>query len=168
MKQLYLDIKTQLEAQATDIVFIQLYNNQFALLKSGNATFARPAVFVEFIVNSIMQLGGGIQLYDLTVRLHICHDFLNGDNMGEDLDVYDLAEEVYAAMQAFETTGSSAFVRIGEKDDDDYTNIYHYMMDFGTTYIDATTQQPINSIQTTPPTGLDISGVVVDENPVDY
>jgi len=162
MKQLYLDIKTQLQAQATDIQFIQLYNNQFARLQDGTATFATPALFVEFAVNSVQQLGTGIQLFDLTVRLHICHQFLNGDNMGEDLDVYDLAQEVYKAMQEFETTGSSAFVRIAEEEDSNYKNIYHYIMDFATTYIDNDKQQPFNGIQTTPPTGLDISGVELE------
>ena len=168
MKQLYLDIQTQLAAQATDIQFVQLYNNQINLIQNGGATFATPAVFVEFIVNAVQQLGGGIQLFDLTVRLHICHQFLSGSNMGEDLDVYDLVDEVYKAMQEFETTGSSAFVRIWEKEDCNYASIYHYIIDFGTTYIDSNHQDPFNGTQTTPPTGLDISGVVIDENPVDY
>ena len=162
MKQLYLDIQTQLQAKATDIQFIQLYNNQFTLLQNGSATFATPAVFVELAVNAVQQLGTGIQLFDLTVRLHICHQFLNSDNITEDLDVYDLAQEVYKAMQEFETTGSSAFVRISEEEDTNYKSIYHYIMDFGTTYIDSDHQDPFNGIQTTPPTGLDISGVELE------
>lgn len=159
MKALIQAIKTQL-ATVTELKTIRVYNNQFDLVEDQQIySFAWPCAFIE-IVNEqpAHQLGAGFQVFDpVIVRIHIGHEYYNGDGTQEEnLDVFDLKDKVYKALQKFEPDGASAFFRSAENQDYTHTNLYHYIMDFTTTWIDSSMVEPVNGVTKDPPTGLEI------------
>lgn len=157
--------------------WIQIWNNQFEKTKEtdeeGNKIYAinMPAVFLEIITNDIQQLGNGCQYYDLDFNLHIIHRQLDaGDGtIDQNLDVFDLAEHAYNLVQArWPGSPFGQVCRIGETEDENHDDLYHFIQRYGTTYVDSAQNQPVGGILSTPPTALDITGVVIDENPADY
>lgn len=180
MKVVYTDIKAQIQAQVPEILHIALFNNQIELLKneenntadSGSYTnsiysFARPALFVEFVNPiEIKQLGGGLQEFDLQIKIHIVHDFYNGDNMEEDLTILDLKDNVYKALQGFEPTKSVSMVRKYEEVDYDHGNLNHYIQVYETNYVESVAERPLNGIVIQPPITLDLDKDLDIDNPV--
>ena len=156
MKALIQAVKARL-ATVPDFKTIRVFNNQFELLESGEyeGVFCNAA-FIEIINDQpAIQLGRGYQLFDpIIVRIHIGHEFYDGDNMDEDLDVFDLKDKVYQVLQKFEPDGAVAFCRTAEGQDYDHANVYHYIMDFTTNYIDGLMKEPVNGVQSIPPTEL--------------
>lgn len=162
MKQLFLDIKTQLLAKVPEVTFVQMWNNQFNDLEEGSVySFPFPCIFIEFVnENEIKQLGQGYQIYDpLTVRVHIGHDFYNNTDgtMEQDLAVMDLKQKVYKALQKFEPTGAVQFIRYSESQDYNHTNIYHFIQDYKTNYIDSYRTEPVDGVQSSAPIYLDLT-----------
>ena len=162
MKQLFLDIKSQLLAQVPELAFIQMFNNQFELIESQDTySFPFPCCFIEFLAdNPIQQLGNGVQIYDpLTVRVHIGNDFYNAmdGTQEQDLIVMDLKQKVFKALNKFEPLGATVFVRFSETQDTNHTNVYHFIQDYKTNYIDQDRNEPVKSTLSTPPTTLIIN-----------
>ena len=166
MKALIQATKTRL-ATIPELKTIRVYNNQFEQLETGEYEgIFLPATFIE-LVNDLpaMQLGAGYQLFEIVVRIHIAHEFYNGDNMEENLDVFDLKDSVYKALQKFEPDGAAAFARVAEGQDYTHTNLYHYTIDFATSFIDAGMKEPINGTQSSVPVELIVNAsLVLPEN----
>ncbi len=154
MKDFILAIFAQLELRCP-LIHINEWNNQLAQLESGEQmTFPFPAAFVEIISDTpAVQLGQGVQLYDpLTVRVHVLAEKYNEESyLYRNLDVFDTKQDVYLALQKFEPANASTFVRISETQDNDHTNIYHYMIDFATNLMDLSAQEPRNRVVVQPP-----------------
>lgn len=160
MKQLYLDIKARLKLKIPDLNFIAVYNNQFDLMEGQQIySFPFPCAFVEIVSDSeAQQLGNGVQIFDpLYVKIHIGHEFYNGDNQEENLAVYDLRDKVYKALQKWEPNGAVAFIRSSETQDPDHTNVYHFVQTYTTNYIDTIMEQPVDGQTVNPPFELDIT-----------
>ena len=159
---------------ANALQFVQLWNNQFAKwlddikdlefkdleapTDTKNSTYAvnYPAILIEFYNAECNQLGRGVQAYDdLIVRIHIVHQQLDaGDGtMEQNLDVYDLQDAVYSALQKFRPAGCVEFIRGRHELDWNHGNLYHYIVEYGTNYMD--------SIQVEPVKGVPIDGGVV-------
>ena len=144
-----------------NVQFIQMWNNQLASLKAADTeanimySFSLPALFIEFLNLETEQLGNGNQIYpNLTVRIHILHrleDAADG-TMEQNLAVLDLRDAVQLALQNFRPTGASEFIRQKQEPDYSHNNVYHYIIDYGCTYIDNITNLPINAIITDPKT----------------
>jgi len=164
MKELFLAIQAYLIAAFPNIygysgsIFVRLWNNQVQLMKDETNEaqmypFPLPAIFIEFLNdNEITQLGNGVQMFDpLTVRLHIVdNEFDSMDGcMEQNLNILTLKQQIYASMQGFEPNGAVAFVRTQETQDYDHSNVYHFIQDYQTNYVDFTLNRPVNGIAIT-------------------
>jgi hypothetical protein len=146
--------------------FVQMWNNQLESLKTSDTernimySFSLPALFIEFRNADTEQLGNGNQIYpNLVVRIHILHRLEDaGDGtMEQNLAVFDLRDAIQVALQNFRPAGASEFIRQKQEMDYNHNNVYHYIMDYGCTYIDTLTNQPLDSITTTQPVNPDIN-----------
>jgi hypothetical protein len=173
------------------IQYVQMWNNQLKswrdsykqvkddeMVTGNDNTYipAMPAILVEF-VNPLKpkELGAGVQIYDdLNIAIHIVHQQLDaGDGtMEQNLEVYALAQQVYAALNKFRPAGCGEFIREDEMLDPNHDNLYHYVIVFGTTYIDNTQLEPVGGVPATIKTvEIDVlvgNNVLTDEdnNPV--
>lgn len=168
MKQLYLDIKEKLQ-EVDSIKHIAVWNNQAELIENERAesytgyTCALPAAFVELTSPAeIQQLGDEQQLYDpLIVRIHIVTEYYhNAGDMEEDLSIFDLRSDVYKKLQKFEPDGAVAFVRTQEEQDQNHTNVYHFIQTYTTNYLEYINLK--EETEKEPPTDLEITGEYED------
>jgi hypothetical protein len=157
MRQLLEDTLEHLGCEPNLFAFVDVWNNQLELSEQQQQySFLLPASFIEILnVQEPKQLGDGVQLYDqLIVRLHIVHEQLDaGDGtMERNLDVFDLTQKTFKHMQGFEPDKASAFFRVNEERDYYHTNVYHFMQDYKTTYLDDSAQRSTDgfSIKLTP------------------
>jgi hypothetical protein len=157
MRQLLEDTLEHLGCEPNLFAFVDVWNNQLELSEQQQQySFLLPAAFIEILnVQEPKQLGDGVQLYDqLIVRLHIVHEQLDaGDGtMERNLDVFDLTQKTFKHMQGFEPDKASAFFRVNEERDYYHTNVYHFMQDYKTTYLDDSAQRSTDgfSIKLTP------------------
>lgn len=160
-RELLSAIQTKLGATVPEILFIHMWNNQVERLKEVNDegistyVFPLPATLIEFVSPmEILQLGNGVQLYDpLIIRIHFVHNLLDaGDGtMEQNLEVFDLKNKVYKALQGFEPAGAVAFVRVAEEQDYDHPNLYHFIMDFQTNFVDASAIKPVDGVDSISP-----------------
>ena len=166
------DIKTQLlnidsfdtsfsldSYESSSVQFVQMWNNQLESLKSADTeanimySFSLPALLIEFLNLETEQLGNGNQIYpNLIVRIHILHRLEDaGDGtMEQNLAVLDLRDAVQLTLQNFRPAMASEFIRQKQQMDYNHNNVYHYIMDYGCTYVDLVTNQPVNAIITNP------------------
>lgn len=152
------NIKTRLQTvtfEGSAISFIQQWNNQLESLKAKDTeanilySFSLPALFIEFLNLDTEQLGNGNQLYaNLVVRIHILHrqEDAGDGTMEQNLTVFSLRDAVQTALQNFHPAGASEFIRQKQEMDYHHDNVYHYMMDYGCTFVDTLTNQPVNGI----------------------
>jgi len=156
MKQLLIDLIAKITL-ITDFNHIAVWNNQ---LDQDEQSFSLPACFIEIQNNAdSIQLGGGVQLYEVTVNFHIVHENYNNayQDTSQDLLIYDLKQKVYESIQGYEPTGCVAFVKTTEIQDNNHTNLVHYQMIFQTNLVDFT-KEKYNKLLTTTPTTLIING----------
>lgn len=170
MKQLYLDIESQIKSQVTEVQFIHVYNSQFDLMENQESySFPFPCVFIEFVAqNEIQQLGGGYQIFDpLMINVHIGHNLYDaGDGtMEQNLDIFDLRTKIFKALNKFEPNGAVQFIRVSETQDTNHKSVYHFIQTYKTNYIDNSRSEPVNGVTTTPPTDLELD---VNYNPSPY
>lgn len=167
MRQLFLDIKARIETYIPEIQFIRMWNSQTEQMEGeegqeGSAIYPLqlPAVFVEFVNDQTpKQLGNGVQIFDnLGVKLHLVHQqFDAGDGTHEqNLEVFTLKQKLFKYMNLFEPTGAVAFIRNGETQDYDHTNVYHFIQDYVTNYVDFGAQLPVDGVTKQPPTPLHV------------
>lgn len=148
-------IKAKLATLGT-IMHIAVWNDQVALIQQQKgASHDYPAVFIEMVNdNPPHSVGNGVQLYEpLDIKLHIVYEQLDSQlgTLDENLDVFDFKDTVYKLMQKFEPDGASSFNRVAETQDYTHTNVYHFIQTFRTTWIDRTTNFPVD--------GVDIAGI---------
>lgn len=148
MKDLYQEIRAQIEAN-TSVTHVRLWNNQTRWSEEGSQIpFKYPAVFVEFPNITWIQGAKGTQktAEEFTIRLHICFESYNTDEQEEDLALFDLRQEVYMAVQDFKPTMAGVLQRRAEQSDPEHTNVYKWVMDFTTQYQDNTAMTPRDSV----------------------
>lgn len=152
---------------------VDMWNGQDVLLAAGKMElFQTPAAFIEFDSSQIMQLGNGVQLFDpLIFKIHILHWQLDNQlgSFERNLDVYDLKDLIYAAIQrqqpnfSDDTDPISSCVRIAEKQDYNHAGLYHYVQTYKTTLTDYGAQEPVGGSETTiVPMPLEIQQTKVD------
>lgn len=173
MIQLFNDIKQQILNEVPEIQFVQMYNSQFADMDRDERgasiySFPLPAAFIEFEDDlQYLQLGNGVQLIDpLFIKIHIAHEYYDAQDgtMEQNLEIFNLRQKVYMALQKFEPNGAVAFMRINETQDKHHTNLYHYIQTYQTNFIDSERQEPVNGVIKDPPTDLDLT-VSYDPSP---
>ena len=172
MRALYEDIKTKLETLkdsdgSNTFKWIHVWNNQLELIDQSKTYETQyPACFIEFIPESIKQLGAGLQSFDpLTLRFHIIHRMLDAvdGTMEQNLDVFDLKKRVFKLLQKFEPTGASMFQRTLETPDHRHGSLYEFIQEYKTEYIENTALEPVNGKEVPPDTLKLTISLTVDE-----
>lgn len=182
MKKFFLALKDRISTVA-DILYIHKWNNQLALIiqdaHARSQMFSMPAVFIAFNTSDIQQLGEGRQLFNVAFDLHILHWQVDtGDgNFEQNLDVYDLKDKVFQAVQKFQpgitdsTVPVGSCIRVSEQEDNDHNGVYHFIQSYRTTWIEELMAEPVNGIDWSPvpmPFELDITTQAIADIAVDY
>jgi hypothetical protein len=167
MKTLFLAIQQKLATtlDIKDLQFIQMWNNQLENINDGgNYSFLLPAIFIEFVNNqNVDSVGGGVQVFDpLDINVHIIHDQYDSTDgtMDQNLEVLDLKQKVYKALQLFKTNGSGYFNRVSEDQDYNHSNIYHFIQTYRTTWTDCDRELPYLGIDKNAPFTTNINTVI--------
>lgn len=168
MNQLFLDIQAQLIAEVPELLHTALYNNQIAYMNREQGveeSFALPAGLIEFVNDNVPRsIGNGVQIYEpLVVRIYTIMQQLDSGTgtQNQNLDIFALKNKVYLALQNWHTEGSGTFDRTGEKQDYDHNNLYVWIMEFTTSYIDSIAIEPRGRIVKPPTTNLDLTGEIL-------
>lgn len=144
--------------------FAAIWNNQEQYLEDGSTySFPLPAAFVETIMGASGQIGLGVGAFDVTFRIHLLHEHYNtpGDAMDQNTSVFDYRNNIVATLAGYVPTGCSVLQRGSEQQDVDYTNVYHYTIDFQTHFIESvgSAYDPAAGryVYHQPPTNLDVN-----------
>ena len=139
MKQLYINIREQLETIVPDLLYVRLFNNQFEKSNNDNEAgnteqaFPYPCAFIEFPgENQPISSSLGSKRLDVTVRIHI--GFESYDL--EDTYVFDLAGKVKDCLDMWQSSVNGAMTYNAQRMDANHSNVYIYTIDFKCTYYD--------------------------------
>jgi len=140
MKQLILDIIARINT-VQGVNFVAVWNNQLNDIEEGNVySFPFPAVFIDIQDYSINDIGNGVQIYeDLNIDIHIVSEFYNNsvyEAQEQNLDIFDLKQDIFKALHLFEPNNAVAFTRTREQVDKDYSNLYHFIQSYKTNLLD--------------------------------
>lgn len=125
-KNLYLAIKEHLKTNVPKVKTFRLYNNQFESEELEDA-FKYPAVFLEFENIEFRPTTANNENTDLTLNFRVGFPSLKT----EDLEVFDLLNEIYLALQGF-----YGFIRIREIQETAGDNVSVWQQIYRTTLID--------------------------------
>jgi len=139
LNQLSEIIVTNQDGQSVGL-FARIWNNQLRDIKEGKSyEWPRPAAFVEVISPATFEIIGlGIRAVDLGIRIHLIHDYYNMDgSMEQDLIIFDLRDQLIAAMSQYCPTACGPLNCTHEEQDYDHDNLYHYVCEFVCNFIDS-------------------------------
>lgn len=162
LKQPILDVMQRIRDAVPAIQTIRIFNDQIIREREGHyPNYAKPAAFIEVLADIDWgQLPDGVSSSDLTFRVHIVHEFYDDQegNFEQDLGVFDIRDSIIAALMLFEPTACAALTKITEVPDYGHDNLYVYIVDFITHFIDDK-GQPVRVTITNP--SLEINGEFV-------
>jgi len=123
-------------------LYARIWNKQIEFEEKGKyIDFPKPAAFVEVINEAkYHELGIGFQSCDVGFRIHLIHEYyndVNGVTFEQDLAIFELRDKVVALISHYQPTACGPMVRTGEEQEYSHTNIYHYIIDFITHFIDS-------------------------------
>jgi hypothetical protein len=121
-------------------LYARVWNNQIENEKAGETyLYPKPAAFIEITSPVIFEeIGQNFRSADIGITIHLVHEYYNQDGTFEqDLQVFDLRDQVIAALSQFKPTGCGQMVATGEQQDFDHDNIYHYIISFVCNFIDS-------------------------------
>lgn len=119
--------------------FTQVWNNQLEHLKSSDDyMYQLPCVLLEMNTTNFNQLGCGYQNIDMNIKFHIIQDFYNGDNMSENLSIFTLRDYIVKTFSLHNPDKCGSFIKTNEYQDYNHKNLYHYIVEYVTNYIDDT------------------------------
>lgn len=160
----------------TELNEILIWNNQLDRLKDDSEDGSKiynlnlPVLYVEFVSPmEIQQIGIGVRIYDpLYLRLHLLHrleDAMDG-TFEQNLEVFDLKQKIYLALQKSENSKAVALITQSEEQDYSHTNIYHFIMTFMTNYVEDSRQEPFPGTQSISPVQLDLDAKLKIDNDI--
>jgi hypothetical protein len=143
---------------------VLMWNNQLSRMKDGTGYLtAMPACYVEMRPENTTQLLENVTLSDVCWRMHVLWyqlDAGDDETMDQTLYAYTLRDAIIQAMVGFEPENCSTMFYTKEEQDYDHDNIYHYVVEFKTSFRDTkgSTLDPDQTrfIYTTPPTNLEL------------
>ncbi len=126
-KQLFLAVIERLRQRLPQLAHFDLWNRNVEFIQK-EAVFPMPAVFVEFKPIRWETLQGGVQQADVTFSLHIVtaadNPTYEGAPYREDaLAVFDLLDEVAAALHGMQGSGYKGCVRTDSDTNHDHEQI---------------------------------------------
>ncbi len=150
LKSTYQAIKTQLEAEATSIQHIGLYNSQFDNEEQENI-YPYPNAFIEFSQIDWIGKANQTQQVDIEITIHIGLWRLEDEPFAE-LNGFDIVEEVYLALQGF-----CGFQRFRDEQDINHGQVIVWKTLFRTRLVDEAAD-PDDGKGTAFPVTLEING----------
>ena len=127
-------------AEGYDVaLFSRLWNNQIERQDDGSGyVFPRPAAFVEVVNAATYEvIGLGFRTADLAFRIHLVHDYYNGDDFEQDLIIFDLRDKILLSLSQYCPTACTPMNCIREEMEYDHDNTVHYILDFVTGFVDS-------------------------------
>ena len=171
MFQLFTDIQARINSEIgvghdKDIKFFHLWNDQAKTIQEGGEiVFNMPAVFIEFAEVNPEQLGNGVQIFNpLLIKVHILHNQLDtaSGTLDQNADIFTIRENIYKVLQMFKPAGAGSFIRTKEYPDYVHSNVYHWIQEYTTNYIDNAATPPKDPQNSPAPLELDLT---VDNTP---
>lgn len=159
-KDLYLAIKDRLIDKVKAVQHIRLYNNQFDR-ETVEEAWAYPCVFVEFTQMLHEAVAYNQQQGDFIVRVYVGFESLKT----EDLEIFDLVQDIYVALQGFSGQLFSSLQRVEETQDTDHDNVIVWQIDFSTMVADCTSD-PRADLQETTIATLEVNKQLDVDNPI--
>ena len=140
MKELYTTLRTRIETECIGTIkFVRLFNDQFNKSNDDNSdkdieqAFPYPCVFIEFTGDNPQTSAGlGVKTLDVRIRFHIGFESYKL----EDLAMFDTVAVVQEALEGYAVDGVSPLTYEGQVMDYDHNNVYVYMLDFSTKWVD--------------------------------
>ena len=172
--------------------YIRMWNNNLEYLEKGtDEQYQLPAIFIEFPDEiEYDQLGNGTQTVDdLRIKIHILQDFYDTKTgaMSQNLDVLVLAQSIYTAFQEWMPTtvtipptgiyapyAGTYQVPVGvmsrrkEYQDKDHDNIYHFIQEYSTTWIDTAMNRPVGGVLSVPILLYELDNILAWDNTLLY
>lgn len=142
IKDPILDVMARIRAQIPEFLTVRIFNNQIRDERDGKyVDYPKPACFVEILNDVAWQtLQGGHAAADLGFRFHIVHEHYNNSDgtFEQDLAVFGLRDSIIKKFTLFKAIGCGPMALQAEGLDYDHDNIYEYIVDFVTHFIDDT------------------------------
>jgi hypothetical protein len=158
-------------------LYSRVWNNQIAREKDGETyVYPKPAAFVEIVGPlPFEEAGKNLRNAQIVWAIHLVHEYYNQDGTFEqDLVIYDIRDQVIAALSQYIPTSCSMLVATEEQADYDHDNVYHYIINFTCTFMDSKSSPYDDGrgiyIDKQPPTGIQIIGAKANVpvfNPID-
>jgi hypothetical protein len=159
MKSLYTAIKTKLELILDEdenqvLKQVGVFNNQFERAEQQEQEpIFFPCAFVSFPEEIVWtNYGAGMQNADVLVRIYIGLETLENETM----DIFDLKDKVFMALQGLKEDGFSQLVRVGEKTNEDWNGYYVFYQDYRTKVNDLLSYVGTQLVQAEEASSLDI------------
>lgn len=148
-KQIFTAIAGALAA-IPGIKFVDLWNNQVQTLNGGSA-FQFNAVFIEFEAVEWKQQNMGARRGALAVRLHVVTRAVpthghTDPKIGEALAVFDLLDEINAAMQDLRGDNFSGFMLTTSATNHDHAEIVENVERYVCGVQDITAMRPVRRV----------------------
>jgi hypothetical protein len=148
MKELYLLLKAYLEVSVPALKHVRLWNNQLVYQEAGTQIpFAYPAVFIEFQNVEYTDLQNFQQSANMDLVLHICNEVWNTSSQEEQLDIFDLKDDIFKAISQIKLGLAGNLTRTREFPDIEHTNIYHLQQHWSVTYAETSANRPTQIIE---------------------
>lgn len=119
---------------------VAIWNNQIKnMINASNYSFLSPAAFVETRLTDTDNLSFGITTNDINVRIHILDEELDAmdGTLDQNISVFTLRDLVKNKLTGFRPFQTNYMQYVGEKQDFEHTNCYHYIIDFKARFTDA-------------------------------
>lgn len=113
----------------------------------------KPSSYIETSnPANFLPIGQGFRSADLTFRIHLVHEFYNADGtFGQNLPVFDFRAAIITLLHLYVPIGCGCLVATDETQDYNHGSLYHYIIDFTTTFIDDAGSVLGNFIDSAPP-----------------
>lgn len=120
-----------------------VWNNQLdSLIDSDDYSIPFPSVLIELGQEGSTDLSLNYTAIDMVVRFHIIQDYYNGDNMSENLTIFELRDQIIKTFSNYQPCQGGFLNLRNEYQDYSHTNLYHYVVEYVFHYIDNTAVKP--------------------------
>lgn len=155
MKRLYKALACRLGDKLPTLQRVDIFNQQYVDSQSDYPLIL-PAVFIEFAQVKWDTMSDGIQQGMVEIKFHVCQEmigdtFLYGTDWEENLDLFDLFDEVHLALQDWSPQDEDNYLatqlnRTATKFDHKHTNILVTEMSYTANLCDDTVNKAKNLI----------------------
>lgn len=126
-------------SEITELKFVHVYNSQFDYLENGGEySFPMPCAFVEIESDNFNQLLNNVQDIELVVKIHIGDDFYNAmdGTFEQNFNIFNIRDLVVKKMVGVKPVDGGTLVKTRETPDYNHSNVYHYVIEYRTRWVD--------------------------------